>query len=239
MESLFSGSPHKPGNFGIRRFRRDLYHFSGFGDWALREESVITPVFFPPPQYKRLNKGLPSRSKGFTMFSFFSQVKVKRFLFAVLVFALLAGVLGGCNSELEDDDVTPGILPTGLIGEWSGEWEDGYSIEAANLQYISDYGFGFTGTISQVSNFSDDSGVIIVNYTVPPSYEGYNENPYTAVYYRNLTGASVQLANVTNLSDYSCADTATIEEAAAKFTLNDMADYVDWGFVSPYSKADE
>jgi len=36
------------------RSHRDLYHFRGFGDWALREESVILRSFFPP-QGKRLN----------------------------------------------------------------------------------------------------------------------------------------------------------------------------------------
>ena len=160
----------------------------------------------------------------------------KRVNFTWMALVLFAAVSVSCSLDgKRDDDInTPGDLPNLLLGEWRADL-DGYSIKASTLRYIDDFGFGYTGTISFVSNYGSDSGVIIVNYTVPPSV-GYNGNPYTAVYYRNLTGNAVQLANVIDLSDYSSADTTSLEEAKEKFTRSEMVNYVDWSLVSPFSK---
>ena len=164
------------------------------------------------------------------MFFYFSQVKAKskRFVFAALVFVLLTAFLGGCNNEPEDGDI---------YGKWNGQYGDSYIIGETDFEYVSDYGFGYSGTIKQATVFSDDSsGVFIIEYTEPPTYMGYNGNDFTAVYYRNLTSKSVQIANVINILNYNCVDTETEEEAINAFTFENIDDYVSWDLVDPYTR---
>ena len=111
---------------------------------------------------------------------------------------------------------------------------DGYIITGTTVEYFYDKGSSptdYKGTIEFVSNYNSNSGLIIIEYTVKPTYSGYNNGDYFAVYYRNLGTNSVQLANTTTLPDYSCPDTATLEEAKAKFTRMTMGNYVDWSVV--------
>ena len=123
------------------------------------------------------------------MFSFFQTRKTNKFLITALVF--LAITLAGCSLD-EDDDGN-------IYGKWETQFGDIYVIEEINFTYVSDWGFGYSGRIGFSSEFTANSGVLIIEYTVPPTYDGYNNNPFTAVYYRNLTGSTVQLANVINL----------------------------------------
>jgi hypothetical protein len=160
------------------------------------------------------------------------------FVFPVLFFfsCELYGKPGGDDTNIE------GKLPSGLLGQWAFPKENPselYSITADTVQY--GYGNGsspmdFKGTIRFVSNYSGDSGVIIIEYTDPPSYEKYNDRPFFAIYYWNLLPNSVQLANATTLPDYSAPDTATLEEAKAKFTRGKRGNYVDWGVVQPQQR---
>ena len=158
-------------------------------------------------------------------------------MFFTLVF--LAAILGGCDINGEDDTNYEGTMPGGLQKTWSGSG-DGYIIGSAALQYTSDYDGAFTGTISFVSNYSANSGVIIVKYTKPPTHliwgtnqPFYNGKDYTAIYYQNLKSNTVQLASVIDLGDFSSANTATLEEAKAKFTRSQTGNYVGaWGTYS-------
>jgi hypothetical protein len=148
----------------------------------------------------------------------------------------LYGKVGGDDANIE------GALPYLLQGEWryiptsSGAPADSYVITGTALTYS--YGGGgadtdYAGDIRFVSNYSADSGLIIIEYTVKPSYSGYNGNSFFAIYYRGLSSNSVQLANTTVLPAYTCPDTATLEEAKAKFTRMTMGNYVDWSVVQP------
>ena len=163
--------------------------------------------------------------------------------FVVAALGLLAGcelygTVGGDNANI------PGSLPFLLRGEWA-YIQPGTSVPAERY-VITDtalvYGYGggaspfdYAGTIAFVSNYTSDSGVIIVKYDPGknPGYPNYNNGEFCAVYYRNLADGSVQLANAINLSDMSAPDTATLDEAAAKFTRMMMGVYVDWGAVQP------
>jgi len=163
-------------------------------------------------------------------------------VFFLTVFLLL---LAGCDlyGKVGGDDTNiQGALPERLRGEWtytppgSVIPSEKYSIEETALQY--GYGGGesdtdYRGTICFVSNYSTDSGVIIIEYTESPFYQNYNGNPFGAIYYRNLTNETVQLANAIKLSDLSSDDAATLEEAVGKFTRLRMGNYVDWGVVQP------
>jgi hypothetical protein len=172
------------------------------------------------------------------MFAFLSTVKVKRFLFAGLVLLTFA-FLGGCNVNGEDDTNYEGALPESIKKTWSSSG-DGYIIGTNNFQYTSDYDGAFTGVISFVSNYSANSGVIIIKYTNPPTHliwetdqPFYDGKDFTAIYYQNLTGNTVQLATVVNLVDYSSVNTASLEEAKAKFTRSQIGNYVGaWGTYS-------
>jgi hypothetical protein len=152
----------------------------------------------------------------------------------------LYGKIGGDETNIE------GALPHPLQGKWayipasSGAPGDGYIISAGQLEYVY-YGTGnagtnFKGKIRFVSNYSSDSGLIIIEYTEPPSYGGYNGYSFFAIYYRNLKDHSVQLANTTTLPHYTCPDTATLEEAKAKFTRMTMGNYVDWSVAMPQTR---
>ena len=185
-------------------------------------------------------------------FSLLSGVKGRK-LKAGITFPVLAislAVLIGCTTDLEDIDDTnyPGTMPLLLVGEW-GYPSEGYVITEETLNYNSSgsyedgdgitqyYDYSFAGDICFVSNFDSKSGVIIIEYTSPPP-DPDPTRPFTAVYYRNLTGNSVQLANVVNLGDYSSADTETREKAISKFTRGNMPKYVDWSYVLPQTKID-
>jgi hypothetical protein len=180
------------------------------------------------------------------MFSSFSFSRAKALLkkteAAAILLLILLALLGGCGADTEDIDDTnyPGTLPPGLAGEWANSQGETYKIESNSgdvytFEYISDYDgiyegvswiMSYKGTICFVSNYSTNSGVVIIEYSIKPDYPGYNDNSFFAIYYQNMTSHSVQLANVITLLDYSCPDTATLQEAIAKFTLGKKGLYV-------------
>ena len=163
----------------------------------------------------------------------------------------LYGKIGGNDENIQ------GALPPLLRGEWVfiqpglSTPAERYLIEENTIQYgygaSSEGGtendgaeseYDFKGTIHFVSNYSPDSGVIIIEYfdSHRPSYAGYNGNSFFGIYYRNLKNNTVQLANAINLADFSAPDTATLEEAIAKFTRLKMGSYVDWSAVQHQSR---
>jgi len=157
-----------------------------------------------------------------------------------LVLALLASC-GDLYGKIGGDDINiPGTLPQSLVGQWvfpaTGTPAERYIIdsEAGTLQYIdySGNGFGFKGYIRFVSNFSSTSGIIIIEYSEPPLDWG-GINHFFGIYYRNITGNTVQLANTFDLTNRITPDTATLDEATRRFTRGRMGRYVDWGVVQP------
>jgi len=171
------------------------------------------------------------------MFSFFSQVKVKRVLFACLVLVLLACFLGSCKNEVEDVN-EPGSLPDGLVGKWVASYGDFYEITRSNnvetLKYDSGYGSPSQGTIRFVSNYDSKSGVIIVEYTSGLT----NANrPFGAVYYLDLTSTTAGLSSAwdSTAADYD-ANTVTLQDAIEKFTKGNIGNYLDLSQVPTYTK---
>jgi hypothetical protein len=156
----------------------------------------------------------------------------------LLVFGCeLYGKVGGDEANIE------GALPYLLQGQWayippgSERASEIYMITPETIAYgypgDDNIGTSYTGTIRFVSNYSADSGVIIIEYTEKPSYALYNGLPFFAVYYRSLNADWVQLANAINPDLQSAPDTATLEEAVAKFTRLTMGNYVNWALVQP------
>jgi hypothetical protein len=175
------------------------------------------------------------RLLSYTFFAFFA--------FAVIILfpcCELYGTVGGDDTNIE------GALPSLLQGEWayvppSGNSSEGYIINEDNIEYVyygtDNIGADFKGKVVFVSNYSSTSGLIIIQYTVPPTYSSYNDDLlFCATYYRNLRSQSVQLANATTLPYNTCPDTATLEEAIAKFTRMTIGNYVNWSIVMPQTR---
>jgi hypothetical protein len=149
----------------------------------------------------------------------------------------LYGTAGGDDTNIE------GALPYLLQGKWaytppgSEIASEVYTITAETIRYgyagDDNIGTNFKGTIRFVSNYSGGSGVIIIEYTEKPTYALYNGLSFFAIYYRNLNADWVQLANAINPDQQSAPDTASLEEAVAKFTRMTMGNYVNWAVVQP------
>ena len=170
------------------------------------------------------------------MFSFFSSVKVKRVLFTGLVLVLLAGFFGGCKNEVENESTTG--LPNALVGKWVAGYGDFYQIAGSGntgtLKYDGGGGYVKEGNIRDVTNFNDESGVIIVQYT---SGHTNPAKPFGAVYYLNRTSTTVSLNDAwdATAADYD-ANTDTLAAAIAKFTQAGMGNYVDASMAPTYTK---
>ena len=170
------------------------------------------------------------------IFTFFTIIPAALLLLLLITGCELYGKVGGIDINIQ------GALPELLRGEWvyvqpgMSTPAERYIIEGNTIQY--GYGGGesetnYKGEIRFVSNYSADSGVIIIEYTERPYYEAYNGYSFFGIYYRNLKRNSVQLANAINPDLSSAPDTATLEEAIVKFTRLNMGSYVNWGVVQP------
>jgi len=169
---------------------------------------------------------------------FFSQVKMKRFLFTGLVLILMAGILGGCKTEAEDDS-TKG-LPDALLGKWvSSNYGDWYEITRSAGTETFKISFDGTsvasqGAIRDVTNFNSESGVIIVEFSTGLTNAA---RPFGAIYYLGFTGRTVSFNSAfdATAADFD-ANTATLEQAKGKFTQARMGDWIDPSFAVPYTK---
>ncbi|MDR2305464.1 MAG: fibronectin type III domain-containing protein [Treponema sp.] len=129
-------------------------------------------------------------------------------------------------------------LDSRLTGTWRSDYNDGYVISDATLSYNdgSGYGFNFTGDIRYSKKFDSVSGVIIVEYTVPPAY-AVLPGAFFGIYYWGLTPAQVYLANTSELdNNYAPSETATLEAAIAKFTQANKPKFVMESVVKPQKK---
>ncbi|MDR1277986.1 MAG: hypothetical protein LBK02_04480 [Treponema sp.] len=147
-----------------------------------------------------------------------------------------------------DDTNIEGALPHLLQGEWayippgSALASEVYTITGETISYGyaggDNMGTDFTGKIRFVSNYSSGSGLIIIEYTVKPSYAAYNGKNFFALYYRNLHAGWVQLANSTILPPpaVTSPDVDSLDEAKEKFTRLTMGNYVSWTDVQPQTR---
>ncbi|MCL2066905.1 MAG: hypothetical protein FWG99_05525, partial [Treponema sp.] len=151
---------------------------------------------------------------------------------ATAVFVVLFAALLFMGCPMEDGGssfVDDGKLNVNLIGTWldTAEWgTDGYTVEADNVEYISDY-FPHAGVISHVTNFSKAAGVIIIE--LDPGYEayGYSAGTFIGIYFQNLRpGVSVQIGTASLFPD--TAAELTLDDAIAAFTLGNEGTYISF-----------
>jgi hypothetical protein len=149
---------------------------------------------------------------------------------------------GTPSAEAPDPDPDPDpdpqkTLDSRLIGSWRSDYNDGYVISGTTLRYEgSGSGFNFTGAIRHVQKFDADSGVIIIEYTDPPTHDEL-PGAFFGIYYWGLNPARVYLANTSELdNNYAPSETATLEAAIAKFTQANKPKFVMESVVKPQKK---
>ncbi|AEF81441.1 hypothetical protein [Leadbettera azotonutricia] len=172
------------------------------------------------------------------MFKFSSQKGkfpgVKRVLPVFFISAVVFGLLlSACDLDDDDPYEDPFELNPGLIGTWeaSGQgWTDTYKITATTLEHVNN----FTSKIVYTYNFSENAGVIIIEYVEKPTYfdHHYNDdgtyinsdNPheptgnFSAVYFSALTESAAYLGAAYVYADYTQqVEAGSLNEAKEKF----------------------
>jgi len=142
----------------------------------------------------------------------------------IAMFCLSTALLfTGCNTE--PDPVDTAFIPA---GEWADSFGGSYTITNTGVTFDDGFGYGdFTGTISGVSDFSANSGVLIIKIT--SSTVGYTVDKFTGVYYKDYTASHVFLANAIDES-YAPIEKNTFDEAKNTFTVDNVGTHVTyWG----------
>jgi hypothetical protein len=163
-----------------------------------------------------------------------------RGVFALAVmFCLSALLFTGCNDNSFVDDHK---LNSNLIGTWTSTYGDNNTITADRFTYDDGYGGMYAGTIRYVSNFSDNAGVIIIEYDADkkPTYyettEDYGDpnktvplkGNFIGIYYKDFKpGVSVSMAQA--YINHG-AEQPTLDAAVSAFNVDTVGTYVSyWG----------
>lgn len=155
---------------------------------------------------------------------------------ALLLAALvLAGALSlaGCGGDDEKGS---------LIGAWVSTGGDTYTITGTTVTYTASYDASMScvGTIKNAPDFEQPYGVIIIEYTTPPTYYDYGPAPdyaqsnphhpagnFQGIYWKDLTTTSVKLASAYPVYPATGEpEKATLSDAEAAFTLESESSYV-------------
>ena len=177
------------------------------------------------------------------MFSFLSEVKAKRFLYAAFIVLAIVFLFAGCDSD-SDPVLPPAVystmIPDNLLGKWVSTYGDWYEITRVNdvetLKYFmpgAEFGgvfypdWEYEGRICAVIAFNEETGVIIIKYP-----DDDDPAPYQAHYYLDfIPGVSVSINSTGDANTL-----ADLEEAKEKFNFDDMADYIDLAWKTNYFK---
>ena len=178
------------------------------------------------------------------MFSLISTQRVKKCFFMSFVFVLLAVFLIACDTDSgsEPGSNTATTVPNGLQGDWHpyNEGGDWYKITSTTLTngYLEET--NWAGDVRHFNMFNGTTGVIIIELTNfgEGMFAKDRAKPFTAVYFLNYTpNESVELNGVSDSSaaDWN-ADTATLQGAIDRFTFDNMPNYMDIAWSTPYSR---
>lgn len=193
----------------------------------------------PVPFHKKTLCLFPE--KEFSMFSFSSHyVKMpRRFAARITVvlfclFLLFTGCSTGGDNELNH------AFNEALIGTWGAGNSEAYDITKEHITY-NGYGgsIAYAGTIEYVTNFSDDSGVLIIKYDADhkatyyedghfndPNYILPPKGDYLGIYFKTLKpGVSVAMGGAFIAGG---AEEATLGAAITAFTIGNEGKYMTY-----------
>jgi hypothetical protein len=201
--------------------------------------------------FNSLHQGNPKVSRSLRASGSSDHLHGKRSdVFAMFIlFCLSAALLfTGCKTEENNDDDHK--LNSQLVGTWFSTYDDGYVIEETETGHkLTYYGFtdtiDYAGAVKYVSNFSDDAGVIVIEYDDDhkASYWEYDEdwNPvnelplkgtFIGIYYKEFKpGVSVKMGYAYANSG---AEKETLDAAKKAFTLGNEGNYM--AMYGTYSK---
>jgi hypothetical protein len=182
------------------------------------------------------------------------------------------GALSLVGCPMEDDDNSgggPDIDPK-LVGTWQYSWPpydiypggyEEYKIvpdgEDYILTYGTNYGEGysiqFAGKVAYTYRFTDEVGVIIIEYTAGhkqvwndysnyPDYVPLDPQPegnFYGIYYHHLnsTGTQVTFANTSDQEqNMGPTEEKTLDEAIERFSIYNMNQLIDLSTGNPVSK---
>jgi hypothetical protein len=168
---------------------------------------------------------------------------LRRAVSLVLVLGLIAGALSLAGCKAEDD--------TGnLVGYWQNIYAEGTDSEfITNIRITAttvEYEGSYKATIENEPGFEAAYGVLIIKFTeyLAHDYSNYPEvttspdptkvDKYAALYWKDLTASTVNLADAYIGSDHQIVD--DLETARSTFTNDNAHNFVDWSGVSPYNK---
>jgi hypothetical protein len=197
--------------------------------------------------FNSLHQGNPKVSRSLRASGSSGHLHGKRSdVFAMFILFCLPAtlLLTGCKTEENNDDDHK--LNSQLVGTWTSEYGDLYSITSTYLSY----GYGgdsisYAGIIKYVSNFTNDAGVIVIEYDDDhkASYWEYDDNwdpteelplkgNFIGIYYKEFKpGVSVKMGGA---YVYGGAEEATLDAAIKAFTLGNEGTYI-YGY-GTYSK---
>jgi hypothetical protein len=106
----------------------------------------------------------------------------------------------------------------------------------------------YIGIVRAVNIFNGDKGrgAVIIEYLINCAPRWDNDlkdgsHPFFGIYYRVLDGNTVQMANAVDLAAWYngkkyYTETAALDEAVSKNTIENEAEFISWGVVVPQSR---
>jgi hypothetical protein len=150
---------------------------------------------------------------------------MKKILSVFLAFCFVVTLLSGCAGGGSGD----GSI---IFGTWTADYGDSFTITNGTLAYDGGSGTGYSSIIVNHSDFTAPEGILYIQYTSNAWFSG-GVNKFAAVYWKNLTPNSAEIALAWNTSDVNSI-ASTLNEAVTKFTLDNIGSWVTiW---MPYMK---
>jgi len=155
----------------------------------------------------------------------------KLFNFYLLPFLLACFLIFGCTEPEENGS---------LNGTWSSNY-DSYKIDKSTkkIEYVGNY----KADIVNSPNYEAGSGILIVKFTwyfetiydenwdvVSEGATDVYNGKFGAVYWKDLTDSSIQMADAYDTATWSRAMHDTLDEAKVNFTSDKTGNYIStWG----------
>ena len=160
------------------------------------------------------------------------------------------------NNEVNDDEGDDDVisLDSRLIGTFKESfYGDYFTITSTHLTYTTpdyidpDNHIVWGGEIVHAANFSANAGIIIILYDADKKQQWTNwidmsdmtpaGKDYYGIYFEDLSQAGVKLSQTNDqANNYGPSETASLQEAIDRFTMDNMYDWAASGLTPIYSR---